>query len=131
MPNATIANLLTDVTRKGGISTDRYTNALIMRVFTTGAQSLNAIVMRAMKDIDFQGEKSTHDLVASQREYLFPNDLIKVKKIDLKIDGTNWKTAGFFDESEVIDKLAAEADIITRFNTNEPKVALYDESFFI
>lgn len=102
-----------------------------MRVFTLAAQAVNTEVMRAMKDIDFQGEKSTHDLVADQREYLNPTDLLKLKKVDLKLDGTNWKTAGFFDASEVPDKLASEADIISRFSNSEPKVDFMDEGFFI
>lgn len=82
---STIANLLTDVTREGGIDSSRYSSSTIMRVSTIAAQPINQEVMRAMKDIDFQGEKSVHNLVANQREYLFPTDLIKVKKIDLQL----------------------------------------------
>ena len=131
MPNATIANLLTDVTRQGGIDSSRYSSANIMRVFTIAAQNINTEVMRAMKDVDFQGEKSTHDLVVNQREYLNPSDLLKLKKVDLKLDGSNWKTANPFDASEVPDKLAAEADIISRFTNDNPYVDFMDESFFI
>lgn len=128
---ATIANLLTDVTRKGGIDSARYSSANIMRVFTNAAHEINAEVMRAMKDNDFQGEISLHDLVANQREYLNPSDLLKMKKVDLKLDGSNWKTAGVFDASEVPDKLSAEADIIARFSNDVPMVDIMDESFFI
>lgn len=102
-----------------------------MRVFTIGAQAINTEVMRVMKDVDFQGEKSTHDLVANQREYLNPSDLLKLKKVDLKLDGSNWKTANPIDASEVPDKLASEADIIARFTNDEPKVDFMDESYFI
>lgn len=131
MPNATIANLLTDVTRQGGIDSNRYSSATIMRVFTIAAQSINTEVMRAMKDVDFQGERSLHDLVANQREYLNPNDLLKLKRVDLKLDGSNWKTADPFDASEVPDNLVAEADIIARFSNDNPKVDFMDESYFI
>lgn len=128
---ATLANLLTDVTRKGGIDSSRYTSAQILRVFTVAAHEINAEVMRAMKDNDFQGEISTHDLVADQREYLNPSDLLKFKKIDLKLDGSNWKTANPMDVTEVPDKTASEADIVSRFTNDEPKVDIMDESFFI
>lgn len=128
---ATIAKLLTDVTRKGGIDSNRYSSTEIMRVFTNAAHEINVEVMRAMKDNDFQGEISTRDLVANQREYLNPSDLLKMKKVDLKLDGSNWKTATPFDASEVPDKLSAEADIISRFSNDEPKVDIMDESFFI
>lgn len=131
MPTTTIANLLTDVTRQGGIDSNRYSSSVIMRVFTIAAQAINTEVMRAMKDVDFQGEKSLHDLVANQREYLNPSDLLKLKKVDLKLDGSNWKTGQPFDASEVPDKLAAEADIISRFTNSEPMVDFMDESFFI
>lgn len=131
MPNATIANLLTDVTRQGGIDSNRYSSSVIMRVFTVAAQAINTEVMRVMKDVDFQGEKSTHNLNANQREYINPSDLLKLKKVDLKLDGSNWKTATPFDASEVPDKLASEADIVSRFTNSEPFVDFMDESFFI
>ena len=54
MPNATIESLLTDVTRQGGIDSNRYSSSVIMRVFTIAAQAINTEVMRIMKDVDFQ-----------------------------------------------------------------------------
>lgn len=131
MQTETIANLLTDVTRQGGIDSNRYASATIMRVFTIAARQITQEITRAMKDQGFQGEISTHDLVANQREYLFPSDYLKIEKIDLKLDGTNWRTANEFDASEVIDKLSAEADIVDRFSNDSPYVDYLDESFFI
>lgn len=131
MQTETIANLLTDVTRRGGIDSNRYSSSVIMRVFTIAARQITQEITRAMKDNGFQGEISTHDLVANQREYLFPSDYLKIEKIDLKLDGSNFRTANEFDASEVPDKLSAEADIVDRFSNEEPYVDYFDESFFI
>lgn len=131
MPGETISTLLSDVTREGGIPSAKYSNSDIMRVMTIAAHQINAEVMRVMKDNDFQGEKSTHDLVANQREYRNPSDLFKLKRVDLKIDGSNWRTARPFDANEVPDKLASEADIIANFSNDDPRVDIMDESYFI
>ena len=41
---------------------------------------------------DFFGEYSTFNLVANQREYLLPTDILKIKRLEVTYDGTNWYT---------------------------------------
>ncbi len=130
-----VSDLKEIVYRKGGIDENRYAEADVYESMWLMARMINAEVMKVMKDSDYQGERSTHDLNAPagvpQREYLNPIDLIKIKKVDVKLDGTNWRTCKFFDVSDVRDKLAAEADIIQRFNNEQPYIDLFDESYFI
>jgi len=87
-------------------------------------------VIDAQDDWDFQGEIATASLVANQREYVFPSDILKIKKIELKLDGTNWKTAEFTDESQITCPYN-ETDIIANFTNDTPFVTFYDNSFFI
>jgi hypothetical protein len=130
MPN-TLNELIDDVDRVGGIQAGRFSDADKMRAMTIAARTINQEVTKVMRDYDYQGERSFHDLVANQREYLNPTDLLKIKRIDLKLDGTNWKKANWIDESEIGDKYVAEADIISRFTNTEPKISFFDESYFI
>jgi len=115
-----------------GSDSTSYTDAKKHRSMTRWAHNIVEEVMEAMADSDFQGEYSLHDLVANQREYLFPSDLLKIKKIDLKLDGSNWKTTNWIDETDIRSRsIASEADIIKIFNNNNPFVSFFDESYFI
>ena len=127
----TISELNSDIDRIGGIQAGRFASADKMRAMTIAARTINQEVSKVIKDYDYQGEKSLHDLVANQREYLNPLDLLKIKRIDLKLDGTNWRMANWIDESEIGDKYVAEADIISRFTNDTPFVSFFDESYFI
>lgn len=115
----------------GGTNTTTYTDAAKHRAYDRWSNNVIAELMEAMQDYDFQGEISTRDLTANQREYIFPTDLLKIKRIDLKLDGSNWKRASELDASQIGDNYASEADITARFNNSEPYVEFLDNSFMI
>lgn len=49
-------------------------------------------------DEDYFDLTLTTDIVADQREYSFPADMLKnIKMVELKLDGTNWKRMKEFD----------------------------------
>lgn len=128
---SSVATLHDDVDDIGGVNSTVYSDAKKSRAFTRWAHIINEEVADAMSDYDFQGEKSTASLVANQREYRFPIDLLKIKLIHLKLDGSNWKPANFMDESEAPSAIPSEADIIAKFSNSDPFVSLFDKSFFI
>ncbi|QGH73335.1 MAG: hypothetical protein [Siphoviridae sp. cttb18] len=131
MANLTVAELDDYVDDLGGTNTTTYTDAAKHRAYDRWSNNIIAEIMEAMQDYDFQGEISTHDIVASQREYIFPTDILKIKRIDLKLDGSNWKRASEIDASQLGNSYAAEADIIARFTNDEPYVEFLDNSFMI
>jgi len=88
-------------------------------------------ILASMDDWDFQGEIATTDLKADQREYYFPMDCLRIKRVELKLDGTNYKVATFFDINETGKVLATEADITSEFDNDNPYVDMYDQSMFI
>ena len=124
----TLDNAVDDI---AGTNTSSYTDAQKHRAFTRWAYALNNEVADSMDDWDFQGEISTADLVANQREYTFPSDIFKIKRIDLKLDGTNWTPTIWLDESEVGNSIASESDITNKFNNASPSVSLFDKSYFV
>lgn len=127
----TVSSLDDYVDDLGGTNSNSYQDAPKHRAYDRWTNNVIAEIQEAMEDYDFQGEESTHDLVANQREYIFPTDLLKIKRIDLKIDGTNWKKASELDANQIADNYAQEADIITRFTNDEPFVDFLDNSFKI
>ena len=98
---------------------------------TRWAHLITEEIQDAQDDWDFQGETATANLVANQREYSFPTDILKIKRIDLKIDGSNWTPVVWLDESEVVTSIASETDITEKFNNTEPAISLFDKSFFV
>ncbi|MCP3684653.1 MAG: hypothetical protein GY861_18455 [bacterium] len=63
----------------------------------------------------------TTSLVADQREYAIPANFIKVKRLEAKIDGTNFVKVTPFDISNDDRPLRAETDITSAFSSQRPK----------
>ena len=128
---STIATLDDYIDDIANTDTTSYTDADKHAAMTRWTHILTEEVIDAQDDWDFQGEIATANLVANQREYSFPIDIFKIKRIDLMLDSSNWYRAAWVDESEIFHSIASESDITENFNNTEPYVSLYDKSFFI
>ncbi len=87
-------------------------------------------ILEAMDGWDFQGETATADLVASQTEYTFPTDILKIKRIEYTYDGTTWEKVEFFDVNER-GRAMDSTSITNDFSVNEPFADLHDNSLFL
>lgn len=132
---ATASDLSQKMDDVGGTNTTVLPLTTRYRSFDTWMQNLSQEIQDAMEDYNFQGEQSVHDLVFSggvpQREYLFPVDLLKIKRIDISFDGTNWVKADEIDPNEIGDNYANEAAITSRFVNSDPKVMYIENGFVI
>ncbi len=72
----------------------------------------------------------TDSLVADQREYALPNDYIKVKQIEAKLDGTSWIKLDPFDINNY-RRPTNDTDIKSNFSTANAKYDLFRGSFQI
>ncbi len=76
---------------------------------------------------DYFGTPSTADLVANQREYPFPSDILsKIKYVEAKLDGTNWITLDELDLNSPNFKQTTDESAITSRFTNEQGNAFFD-----
>lgn len=106
--------------------TDAKLNASINRYYDLATTD----ILEAMDEWDFQAEISIADLVAGQQEYVFPSDILKIKRIDVKLDGVKWYNVRFMDVNEV--KTAADdTTIAANFVTSEPRADLMDRSLML
>lgn len=87
-------------------------------------------ILDSMDDWDFQGEVATADLVANQQEYLFPADILKIKRVEVSFDGVNWQKAEPLDINE-IGHATDSTTIASHFNVSEPYFDLHDASLFL
>lgn len=80
---------------------------------------------------DYFGLRFTRDLVADQREYELPAELMgRIKYIEAKLDGTNWVK---LDETDLLQyqKPTNESMIIEKYGDLDPAFDLWDRSFII
>jgi hypothetical protein len=68
----------------------------------------------------------TVNLVLNQREYPYPEDILsRIKRVEAKLDGTNWIKLTEVDLTSIKTPIALEADI-TKYFTNTLGGAYYD-----
>ena len=125
-----LSDLQTQVRFLSNTDSTSYTNDQINANLTRWAHLLTTEILDSQDEWDFQGEISTANLVANQREYVFPTDILKIKKVELKLDGTNWYQANVVNKSDISTPYN-ETDIIQNFTNDKPYVTFYNGSMFI
>jgi len=83
-----------------------------------------------MDEWDFNSQIATTSLVANQQEYRFPTSILKIKRVEITYDGTNWYKAEPMDLAErgsVSDSTTVNND----FDTTEPFYDTTDNSLFL
>lgn len=86
--------------------------------------------IQSMDGWDFQGEIATASLVADQQEYVFPTDLLKIKRIEVTYDGTNWYKVDIMDVNEY-SGTNDSTTIANEFSKSKPFADLHDNSLFL
>lgn len=87
-------------------------------------------ILEAMDGWDFKGEIATANLVSAHQEYVFPTDILKIKRVEITYDGTNWYNASPFDinmRSTATDTTSVASD----FEKSSPYFDAYDNSMFL
>lgn len=81
----------------------------------------NRIVLDAVNaDEDIFLVPTTQDLVADQREYPFISSMLSaIKRVEAKLDGTNYIVLKEFDLPSEDNAISTEADIVSRFGNQE------------
>jgi hypothetical protein len=77
-----------------------YTDADLDANLNTYNDLFTTEILDSMDDWDFQAETATASLVAGQQEYILPNDILKIKRVEITYDGTNWQTVAPMDINE-------------------------------
>lgn len=84
-------------------------------------------ILSAMDGWDFGAETATTNIVANQQEYVFPTDLLKIKRIEVTYDGSNWKKVEWFD----INERGTDTANLNDFTTDNPYADLMDDSLML
>jgi hypothetical protein len=79
---------------------------------------------------DVFGMRFYRDLVVSQREYDMPDELVKIKILQAKLDGTNWEKIAETDVN-TYGKTTDDATIKAQYADKAPQFELFDNSLFL
>ena len=125
------SGLVEDVRWWTETNTTSYPTADITRNLNKWYQEISADVLLSMDEWDVQGEIATASLVANQEEYTWPSDLLRIKRIEVTYDGTNWYRVHPIDIQEPEVSIATDANINEEFSTNDPRYDTHDNSIFL
>lgn len=87
-------------------------------------------ILDSMDEWDFQAEIATSDLVASQQEYVLPTDILKIKRVEVTYDWSNWYKAEPMDVNEV-GHATDTTSISNHFIASEPYFDIMDTSLML
>ena len=95
-----------------------FTDAEILALMKVRQSEIAEAVLEADEDILLLPQYTS--LVADQRDYDYPNDIIaRIKRVEAKLDGTNWITLHEIDLGDISSPIATEADIVANFNNQQ------------
>ena len=111
-------------------NTSTYTNADLDASLNMNYQLFVTEILDAMDGWDFQGEIATTDVVSGQQEYVFPTDILRIKRIEVTYNGTQWARAEQFDINQRRAD-TADTSIVRDFSKYQPYADMYDNSIFL
>jgi len=129
--NASTSNGLRNFTRfLTNSNTTTYSDADLDAAINSYYDLFCTEILDAMDDWDFGAEIATTDLVANQQEYSFPSDILKIKRMEITYDGTNWYEVTSLDVNER-SSTADSTSVAADFDQSEPFYDLMDDSLML
>lgn len=107
-----------------------FTDADILTLANIFKDDIAATIAKEVSE-DYFGLRFTRNLIAGQREYDLPAELMsRMKYLQAKLDGTTWQKLNETDLS-VYGKAIDEATIIEQYTGKDPEFDLWDQGIYI
>lgn len=114
---------------EGTISGDSSLKSLFTRNFNAHQHRIVPIILDSQDDWDIDDanysdfDSATRPLAANQRDYNFPASLkvLKLKRVDVSYDGTNWYRATPLDSNEITVGIGNDATLDGYFSKTAPR----------
>lgn len=95
-----------------------FTDADVLALMKIRQDEISKAILETDEDILLIPQ--TDDLVADQREYPLPSDILsRIKRVEVKLDGTNWIKIDEMDMGQHDKPTQTEANITNSFSNNE------------
>lgn len=111
-------------------NSNTFSDADILMLANIHKQDIAALISKEIGE-DYFGLRFTRDLVANQRQYDLPSELMgRMKYLQAKIDGTNWERLNETDIS-TYGKATDEDTIQLEYADKDPEFDLWDNGIFL
>ncbi len=131
----TLANLQTLTRELTNTDSTSYDDTFLNFNLTNGAKFLTSEMLDSMTDWNFQGDTATTDIVAStdisKRYYDFPTNFLKLKRVELMADGSNWYRCSYIDIGEITTPLGDETNVTDNFSNTKPYYTIIGNKIMI
>lgn len=135
----TLGDIATKARTLVNASTDDYTDANLLIDINLWYQKVVTMILEAADSTDFDdGRNTTYPIlttpmVASQRDYSIPvsNKVLKIKRVDVTYDGTNWYKAEPIDDGEIYFGLGNDTTTDQNFYPTTPRYDVKYNSIFL
>ena len=137
MAFTTLSDVYTDIRFKTNRTSTDLADATLLPIANKVLREIYAALIGMNED--WYAEIAIFNLVADQREYTLPADsastpwgggAIKVLRLEVKMDGTNWTVANHMKFTDD-DTPYNETNIIAKFTNSNPFFTILDNSLFI
>jgi hypothetical protein len=107
-----------------------FTNGDVLILANIFKEDISELISKNVGE-DYFGLRFERDLIAGQREYDLPSELMaRMKYLQAKLDGTSWKKLNETDLS-VYGKAVDEATIEETYAGREPEFDLWDQGIYL
>lgn len=114
------------------LTSGAYSDAQVDAYLNEAYSEMISWVVQSTGIWEFRGERSTHDLILNQNEYILPSsDFIQINRVEVKYYGqTEYSKADRIDDKQV-DYAAFQNGYIGYGDKSRPVYRLFDDSLFI
>ena len=104
-------------------TTAPFTDAIIDALLNLSYHDFVNEILKSSSDIDFNMVTEEVDLVKDAQTIAIAGKVLKIKRVEIKMDGTNWKKATFFDLGERLKE--SDSNSLSDFSVENPFVDFY------
>lgn len=121
----------------GAISGNSYNLAIFASIANKVQYDIALASMRANGGWDVDDKTftdfsvSTTPTIANQRDYAFPTNLMRIKRIDVTYDGTNWYRVNPIDSAELGYGIGNDTVVDSKFSQAEPRYDVRAQSLLL
>lgn len=125
----TLGDIATYARNLTNSDTTSWTDVFLLITLNIAYQKVVSMILESADESDFDDARRTNypiqttPLIANQRDYTMPvsEKVLKIKRIDITYDGTNWYNARPIDDGEIAFGMGNDATTDQNFTRTEPR----------
>jgi hypothetical protein len=132
----TLSDVQSRITFLTDANTNNFPNPDRLIAINTARDDIHLQILESQDEWDFDDKNNTDfailttDLLADQSDYALPSNIIKIKRVEITYDGTNWHKAQPIDVNEDSDPTNTSS-IADNYSVSEPFYDIQNNSIIL